>query len=243
MADKPEVGDLGYTPTIQVGSPWDVKEVADKLPGGRPAEGSSSPLPFFHMLERLKTTKREGWRRFGINSGESIADHMYRMSIISMFAPPELASRLDLNKCMKMCLIHDMAELLVGDITPRDGVPKDEKNRREAATMDYLTSDLLRSVGASGSVGKEMRAIWQEYEDAKTLDSVFVHDVDKMELLLQMTEYEKRAGGRKKLDLSEFEYVATKLELPETKQWAKELFDGQLKEKVDKEVDDYYARE
>jgi putative hydrolase of HD superfamily len=176
-------------------------------------------------------------------SGESIADHMYRMSIISMFAPPELASRLDLNKCMKMCLIHDMAELLVGDITPRDGVPKDEKNRREAATMDYLTSDLLRSVGASGSVGKEMRAIWQEYEDAKTLDSVFVHDVDKMELLLQMTEYEKRAGGRKKLDLSEFEYVATKLELPETKQWAKELFDGQLKEKVDKEVDDYYARE
>lgn len=27
---------------------------------------SSSPVPFFHMLERLKTTKREGWRRSGI---------------------------------------------------------------------------------------------------------------------------------------------------------------------------------
>jgi putative hydrolase of HD superfamily len=61
------VTDLGYTPTIQVGSPWEVKQVADQLPGGRPTEGSSSPLPFFHMLERLKTTKREGWRRFGIN--------------------------------------------------------------------------------------------------------------------------------------------------------------------------------
>lgn len=176
-------------------------------------------------------------------SGESIADHMYRMSIISMFAPPELASRLDLNKCMKMCLIHDMAELLVGDITPRDGVPKDEKSRREADTMDYLTSDLLRSVGASGSVGQEMRAIWQEYEDGKTLDSVFVHDVDKMELLLQMTEYENRAGGKEKLDLSEFAYVATKLELPETKQWAQELLDGRQTAKVDKEADEYYARE
>jgi 5'-deoxynucleotidase YfbR-like HD superfamily hydrolase len=33
----------------------------------------------------LKTTKREGWRRFGIN-GESISDHMYRMSIMTMMA-------------------------------------------------------------------------------------------------------------------------------------------------------------
>ena len=88
-----------------------------------------------------------------------------------------------------------------------------------------------------------MRAIWQEYEDGKTLDSVFVHDVDKMELLLQMTEYENRAGGKEKLDLSEFAYVATKLELPETKQWAQELLDGRQTAKVDKEADEYYARE
>lgn len=29
--------------------------------------GTGSPLPFFHLLERLKTTPREGWRRFGIS--------------------------------------------------------------------------------------------------------------------------------------------------------------------------------
>jgi putative hydrolase of HD superfamily len=38
-----------------------------EVPGDAPPEGGSSPLPFFHMLERLKTTKREGWRRFGID--------------------------------------------------------------------------------------------------------------------------------------------------------------------------------
>jgi hypothetical protein len=32
-----------------------------------PDENSTSPVPFFHLIERLKTTKREGWRRFGIN--------------------------------------------------------------------------------------------------------------------------------------------------------------------------------
>ena len=42
-------------------------KVLDELPSvDAPARDSSSPLAFFHMLERLKTTKREGWRRFGI---------------------------------------------------------------------------------------------------------------------------------------------------------------------------------
>jgi putative hydrolase of HD superfamily len=49
-----------------VTAPWNVEEVAAAIPTGPPVIDSSSPVPFFHMLERLKTTKREGWRRFGI---------------------------------------------------------------------------------------------------------------------------------------------------------------------------------
>jgi putative hydrolase of HD superfamily len=45
---------------------WNVEEVVETIPGGAPKANSESPVPFFHMLERLKTTKREGWRRFGI---------------------------------------------------------------------------------------------------------------------------------------------------------------------------------
>ncbi|PHH77420.1 hypothetical protein CDD83_4123 [Cordyceps sp. RAO-2017] len=145
---------------------------------------------------------------------------MYRMSIISMLAPPSLVPRLDMAKCVKMCLVHDMAELLVGDITPVEGVAKPEKSRREAAAMDFLTGDLLAGVGG-GAAGAELRAVWQEYEDAETLDSRFVHDVDKMELLLQMVEYEKR--GRGAVDLGEFAYVARRMVLPETRAWADEL--------------------
>ncbi|KAF7560956.1 hypothetical protein G7046_g3219 [Stylonectria norvegica] len=221
-----DIANLGFTPVVRIDAPWTVEKAAQEIPGGAPTEGSTSPLPFFHILERLKTTKREGWRRFGITRGESIADHMYRMSMISMFAPPALVPKLDLPKCIKMCLIHDVAELLVGDITPVDGVPKAEKSRREASTMDFLTKNLLRNV-AGGTTGEDLRAIWQEYEDSETLDSHFVHDVDKLELLLQMMEYEKRGEG--KLDLGEFAYVATKVALPEMKVWADEV----LKERED----------
>lgn len=180
-------------------------------------------MPFFHLLSRLKTTKREGWRRFGIVHGESISDHMYRMGIITMLAPPSLVGRgLDVQRCTKMALVHDMAESLVGDITPVDGVSKAEKNRREEETMDYLCTGLLGAVFA-GEQGQSIRQIWQEYEDNKTLEAQFVHDVDKMELVLQMLEYERQHEGR--LDLGEFSWVAQKIVLPEVKEWCAKVLD------------------
>ncbi|GIZ43929.1 hypothetical protein CKM354_000713800 [Cercospora kikuchii] len=198
---------------------WTPNTVLSTLPE-QPQPHSTSPLPFFHLLERLKTTKREGWRRFEISHGESISDHMYRMAIITMLCPPTLAKRIDLSKCTRMALIHDMAESLVGDITPVDGVSKSEKSRRETETMDYLTKTLLGNVHG-GQAGQDMREVWQEYEDSKTLESKFVHDVDKMELLLQMIEYEKAQDA--KVDLGEFAWVAKRIELPEVQQWAAEL--------------------
>jgi putative hydrolases of HD superfamily len=158
--------------------------------------------------------------------GESIADHMYRMAFITMFAPPALASKLDIPRCTRMALVHDMAEGLVGDLTPVDGVPKVEKNRREAETMDWINNSLLGRV-FGGSQGQEIRAVWQEYEDSETLESKFVHDVDKIELLLQMVEYERAYSCT--LDLSEFSWVATKVVLPEMQEYAKEV----LKERKD----------
>jgi putative hydrolase of HD superfamily len=186
----------------------------------KPETSSASPLPFFHILERLKTTKREGWRRFDVQNGESISDHMYRMAIISMCAPAALREKINLDRCVKLALVHDMAELIVGDITPVDGVSKPEKSRREAVTMDYLTKDLLGNFDG-GLAGEEIRAAWQEYEDSKTPEAIFVHDVDKLELLLQMLDYERTSEG--KVDLSEFAYVAQKIETSEVKQWAAEL--------------------
>lgn len=122
-----------------------------------------------------------------------------------------------------MALVHDMAELLVGDITPRDGVPKVEKGRREADTMAYLCGGegLLGMWGGGGEQGRGMREIFEEYEDGKTLESRFVHDVDKVELLLQMVEYEKVEKGEK--DLGEFVRVAKKVELEEMKRWCQEI--------------------
>ncbi|KAJ6167146.1 HD domain-containing protein [Penicillium chermesinum] len=197
---------------------WTPHTVLSSLPH-QPEENTTSPIPFFHLLERLKTTKREGWRRFGIN-GESISDHMYRMSVMTMLAPPELAARINVPHCTKMALIHDMAESLVGDITPVDtNVTKAEKARREAAVMDYITTSLLGNVPGAALSAQQIKDVFQEYEDNVTLEAQFVHDIDKMELLLQMVEYERSH----KVDLSEFERVASRVQLPEIQAWAAQV--------------------
>ncbi|KAK5111682.1 hypothetical protein LTR62_004788 [Meristemomyces frigidus] len=204
---------------------WTPETVLSTLPPHSRPQPNTSPLPFMHLLSRLKTTPREGWRRFNIHHGESIADHMYRMSIITLLCPPSLAAKLDLNRCTRMALVHDMAEALVGDITPVDGVSKSEKSRREAGTMDYLCFSLLGGVAGGKEQGELISSLWQEYEDSVTPESHFVHDVDKMELLLQMVEYERSHEPVGKLDLGEFTRVATKIVMPEVQQWAREVLE------------------
>lgn len=120
-----------------------------------------------------------------------------------------------------MALVHDMAESLVGDITPVDGVPVAEKHRREAVTMDFLAESLLGQSTGFFKQGQEIKEIWQEYEASNTLEAVFVHDVDKIELLLQMIEYERSNEG--KVDLSEFTSVAKRIQLQEVKVWCDEI--------------------
>lgn len=138
------------------------------------------------------------------------------MAIMSLFAPPSL----DKLKCMSMCLVHDLAESLVGDITPADGVPKPEKRRREEETMDFLTGKILGGV-AAGTIGKDVLETWKEFEEGQTMESKFAQDVDKVEMLLQMLEFERRGDGY--LDLNEFTYVESKLLLADTQAWAAEI--------------------
>ena len=136
---------------------------------------------------------------------------------MTMAAPPSLSSRLNVPRCTKMALVHDMAESLVGDITPVDThVPKSEKARREAAVMEYISKDLLGGVAGGTLFGTDILEVFREYEDSETLESKFVHDIDKLELLLQMVEYERDRG----VNLGEFCHVAKRIQLPEVKEWS-----------------------
>ena len=86
---------------------------------------------------------------------------------------------------MGVALVHDLAESLVGDITPHDGVSADEKRRREEEAMRAL---------AELSGDGEILDLWREYDAAESPEARFVKELDKLETAMQAAEYERRDG-------------------------------------------------
>jgi hypothetical protein len=104
--------------------------------------------PHCCLFAPRQTLKRTGWVNNKVALPESVADHMYRMGMCCMLlddanetvnrskyvvarrrpivgAPREaediMTCMVRMNRCIKMAIVHDLAESLVGDITPHDG--------------------------------------------------------------------------------------------------------------------------
>ncbi|XP_041018716.1 5'-deoxynucleotidase HDDC2 isoform X2 [Juglans microcarpa x Juglans regia] len=153
----------------------------------------SSAIDFLSLCHCLKKTKRTGWVRREIKDPESIADHMYRMGLMALIASD--IPGVDRDKCIKMAIVHDIAEAIVGDITPSDGISKAEKSRREREALDHMCKLL-----GGGSRAQEIGELWSEYEENSSPEAKVVKDLDKVEMVLQALEYENEQGK----DLEEF---------------------------------------
>lgn len=106
------------------------------------------------MPPYVQTTPRTGWVRSGVRAPESIADHMYRMSIMAMTMAG--SAEYDQQRLVKLAIVHDLAEAIVGDIAPSDNVSKEEKQEREAAALEQIV-DML---GSDTVAAQEIRALW-----------------------------------------------------------------------------------
>ncbi|KIK07905.1 hypothetical protein K443DRAFT_153637 [Laccaria amethystina LaAM-08-1] len=170
-------------------------------------------LAFIHVLERLKTQKRTGWVNNHIPNPESISDHMYRMALLCMLSTD---TQLDISKCVMMALVHDLAEAQVGDIAPREGIPKPEKHRLEAEAMHNFIHEMLHDSPAA----QRIDALWREYEAGETPEAKFVKDLDRFEMASQALEYERNHNK----DLQPFfDSSLPNIRHPEIKSWGEDL--------------------
>jgi len=145
-------------------------------------------LQFAHVGHKLKHLERTGWVRNQISKPETVASHMYRMAIMSAFLIDEPG--LDINKCIKMSLCHDIGESIIGDITPQDGVPEKVKHDRELAAVTKI-SKLV-----SPSKGEEILSLFEEYEECKTPEARLVLGLDRLDMIIQAYEYELQENKR-----------------------------------------------
>ncbi|KAJ4514490.1 hypothetical protein HRR83_002577 [Exophiala dermatitidis] len=175
---------------------------------------STSPFAFLRVLEALKNIQRKGWAKRGIQSPESVSDHMYRMAVM-VWMIPEIDNEIRM-RAVKMALAHDMGEAIVGDITPSDGVPRDEKLLKERLALAYLAC-LIRPVNPS--FADEIEELWSEFEAGDSKTAQLVRSVDALECMHQAVVYEERSQLVK--DLGEFMELETKVSASELRDWAK----------------------
>jgi|TARA_B110000495_G_C22612050_1_gene365233 putative hydrolase of HD superfamily len=121
----------------------------------------------------LKNVLRAGWVRAGIESPESVAAHSWGMSMLALkLAPKEL----DLARVLSLCIVHDIPEVRVGDLTPHD----DTSTKAE----DELN--------AMKEMAPEWVGLFEEYEQGKTPEAKFVKQLDKLDMALQAEIYQSK---------------------------------------------------
>lgn len=169
----------------------------------------SDVLDLQELVMKLKTLKRKGWERRGIPNPESVADHSFATSILVVIMAKKL--NLNMEKCLKMSLLHEIAEAKIGDITPKDDNWSQKNELENQAIKDIVSETGLTFVSE----------LWQEFSENKSKEAILVHDMDKIELTIQTLDYEKKYPDK---DFTEFyDYVKDKLELEESKQLFNEI--------------------
>ncbi|MDQ3836813.1 MAG: HD domain-containing protein [Thermoproteota archaeon] len=158
---------------------------------------------FFQSVLELKSVRRAGWvSKVQVENAESVADHTYSMATIAMLLSDMLG--FDTLRVIKMVLIHDLAESIVGDYIPGD-VSARQKLIREKKAMKSILSALPKQIR------EDYEKVWFEYLQYNTEIARFVHRIDKLELALQADRYVKQ-GYTEELLVPFFESAKTAID-------------------------------
>jgi putative hydrolase of HD superfamily len=152
-------------------------------------------ITFSEIIGKLKVVNRTGWiSHVGITKPESVADHSFRCAILAMCIGD--LQGVDTEKLVRMLLLHDIQESITGD---HDYYAKKEIGTPIVKLQERLAmKDILSTLPTK--LKRKYSAIWQEYEDKTTLEAMLANDIDKIEMLMQASEYEKEGYDSGKLD-------------------------------------------
>ena len=144
---------------------------------------------FFFQIAELKKLPRSGWKiKVGLKDSESVAEHSYMMSVMSMVLSD--MKSLNSEKVLKMAILHDWAESKIGDFMPEQ-IEYEKKSELE----NYAMSDILESLPQK--IKENYMELWNEFLVRDTPESKLVHELDKLEMALQAKIYENYVDPEK----------------------------------------------
>ncbi len=134
-------------------------------------------IEFLNVIEKLKCNTRHSWTSNGRH--ESVAEHSWRLAVMAMLCADEYPD-LDINKVIKMCLIHDFGEALTGDIPAF--LKTDENEKDEEMAVENLLA--LLPVNTKN----ELSALFEEMKSLNTDEAKLYKSLDNLEGLISHNE-------------------------------------------------------
>lgn len=141
-------------------------------------------LKFYVLATTLKNKVRSGLLLWKVDKDrlESVAEHIYGTCILAIGIDSEYDLDIDLNKVLKMLVLHELEEVIIGDLTPFDNVTKEEKLNSGKEAVSKILKDLVKK--------EEYELLLDEFNSHITNESIFAYMCDKMECDIQMKLYE-----------------------------------------------------
>ena len=143
-------------------------------------------MRFYLLATQLKYKIRKGWdeQHWNVKKErlESVAEHIYGTCILAISLDSEFKCNIDLYKVIKMLVIHELGEVIIGDITPFDNVLPEEKMQKEHEAFAKLVGDLVKK--------DEIISLFLEFDSKQTREAVFAYHCDKLEADIQAKVYQ-----------------------------------------------------
>ncbi|NVC93845.1 HD domain-containing protein [Vibrio natriegens] len=120
-----------------------------------------------NVLRRTRVKSAEGRLE---NSGE----HSWHVALMAVLMEEHANAPVDICRVMKMLLIHDVVEIDAGDTFVYDTAASKEQAEKEIKAAERLFGMLPREQG------KELLALWHEFEAAQTDDAKYAKALDRL---------------------------------------------------------------
>jgi putative hydrolases of HD superfamily len=155
-------------------------------------------LKFYSASEKLKVTLRDSWLS-DPERQESSAEHSWMLGLLSMVLFNHIPTKVDQLKVLKMVIIHDLAESIIGDIPAFEKSKRqDNKHKSERKALIKLVSTL------PPETAKEILSLWDEVEECKTNEAKVAMAIDKIEVLMQHNTADIKTWGQGDFDIGPY---------------------------------------
>jgi putative hydrolases of HD superfamily len=147
---------------------------------------NASLLDALLELQILDRIPRSGWMLRGVPEPESISEHNWHVAFLVWALGPQVPG-LDLLRALELAMVHDLAEVRLGDLPRTAGhyLAPEARHQAEARALEELLAPL----------GERAATLYGEYRARETPEARFVAACDKLQLMLKVALYEQWGAG------------------------------------------------